>query len=35
MIYIGILFFLFLVGMPICFSLGMTSLYGIIAGGFP
>ena len=35
MIYIGLLFILFLVGMPICFSLGLTSLFGIVQGGFP
>jgi len=35
MIYIVFLFVLFLVGVPICFSLGLVSISGIIAGGFP
>lgn len=35
MIYIVLLFALFLVGVPICFSLGLVSLYGIVDGGFP
>ena len=35
MIYILLLFVLFLVGIPICFSLGLVSLGGIVAGGYP
>lgn len=35
MIYIVFLFVLFLVGVPICFSLGLVSISGIVAGGFP
>lgn len=35
MTFIVILFALFLVGVPICFSLGLTAIYGIFEGGFP
>lgn len=35
MIYIVLLFALFLVGVPICFSLGLVSLYGIVEGAYP
>ena len=35
MIYIVLLFVLFLIGIPICFSLGMVSVAGIIQGGTP
>ena len=35
MIYIALLFVLFLVGIPICFSLGLVSVFGIVEGGFP
>lgn len=35
MIYILLLFVLFLIGIPICFSLGLVSLGGIVAGGYP
>ncbi|MCI8511034.1 MAG: TRAP transporter large permease [Lachnospiraceae bacterium] len=35
MIYIILLFVLFIVGIPICFSLGLVSVYGIVQGGFP
>ena len=35
MIYIILLFVFFLIGIPICFSLGLVSVYGILNGGFP
>lgn len=35
MIFILLLFILFLVGIPICFSLGLVSLFGIMQGGYP
>lgn len=35
MIYILLLFAFFLIGIPICFSLGMVSVFGILKGGFP
>ena len=35
MIYIILLFVLFLAGIPICFSLGLISVYGIMEGAFP
>ncbi|MBQ5754189.1 MAG: TRAP transporter large permease [Oscillospiraceae bacterium] len=35
MIYIVLLFALFLVGIPISFSLGLVSVYGIVEGAFP
>ena len=35
MIFIILLFALFLVGIPICFSLGLVSVYGIVQGAFP
>lgn len=35
MIYILLLFVLFLIGIPICFSLGLVSLYGIVDGAYP
>ena len=35
MIYIVLLFALFLVGIPISFSLGLVSVYGIVEGSFP
>lgn len=35
MIFILLLFALFLVGIPICFSLGLVSLFGIMQGGYP
>lgn len=35
MIFILLLFVLFLVGIPICFSLGLVSLFGIVQGGYP
>lgn len=35
MIYILLLFVLFLVGIPICFSLGLVSVWGILQGNFP
>lgn len=35
MIYIVLLFALFLVGVPICFSLGLVSLYSIVEGAYP
>lgn len=35
MIFILLLFVLFLVGIPICFSLGLVSLFGIMQGGYP
>lgn len=35
MIYIVLLFALFLIGIPISFSLGLVSVYGIVEGAFP
>ena len=35
MIYIILLFVFFLIGIPICFSLGLVSVFGILNGGFP
>ena len=35
MIFIVLLFVLFLVGIPICFSLGLVSVFGIMQGGYP
>lgn len=35
MIYIVLLFALFLIGIPISFSLGLVSVYGIVEGSFP
>ncbi len=35
MIYIVLLFVLFLVGIPICFSLGLVSIFGMVQGATP
>ena len=35
MIFIVLMFVLFLVGIPICFSLGLVSVFGIMQGGYP
>ena len=35
MISILLIFVLLLIGIPICFSLGLVSLGGIVAGGYP
>ena len=35
MIYILLLFVLFLVGIPICFSLGLVSIVGMVQGATP
>ena len=35
MIYIVLLFILFLIGIPICFSLGLVSVFGMVQGATP
>ena len=35
MIYIVLLFILFLIGIPICFSLGLVSVFGMAQGATP